>query len=252
MVVHLVHVARATPLALENVPMGQLGPWLDPVTQSSLSRVALLVLAVVAISVVARNNTSAAITNKNGMCNLGRVGKSFRNSPTDDFPSLLEAENLFTRLILHALLYCSDSTPPHLSVDPPRVRLFWSHIHTHASALSSHRSVIHNRSRLRLHSVLWTLHGPIESPSEAYSPAGVAHWIGSHKPRVDDAEINAMDHRRTESRNSSQHVYDDVDALETFDGIYQQWSGLESIHPSQLSRVAFRHWVHCSCYYPAY
>lgn len=61
-----------------------------------------------------------------------------------------------------------------------------------------------------------------------------------------------MDHRRTESSNSSQYTYDDVDALEIFDGSYQQWSRLESTHASQLSRVAFRHWVHCPYYYPAH
>lgn len=173
MVGHLVHVDRATPLALESVPMGQLGPWMDPVTQLTLSRVAVLVLAAVGISVVARHKISADIINKNGTWNLGGDGKIPRNSPTDDFPSLLEAENLFNRLILHALLHCSDYTPPHLSVDPHRVRLFWAHTHTHASPLS-HSSVIHNRSRPRPHSVLWTVRGPIESSSEAHSPAGVA------------------------------------------------------------------------------
>ena len=66
MVGHLVHVDRATPLALENVPMGQLGPWLDPVTQLTLSRVAVLVLVAVGISVVARTKISADIINKNG------------------------------------------------------------------------------------------------------------------------------------------------------------------------------------------
>ena len=74
MVAHLVRVDRATPLALENVPMGQLGPWLDPVTQLMLAGVSVLILAAVGISVVARNKISADITNKNGTWNLGGVG----------------------------------------------------------------------------------------------------------------------------------------------------------------------------------
>ena len=66
MVGHLVHVDRATPLALENVPMGRLGPWLDPATQLTLSGVSVLVLAAIGTSAVARNKIYADITNKTG------------------------------------------------------------------------------------------------------------------------------------------------------------------------------------------
>jgi len=59
MVAHLVHVDRAALLALENVPMGRLGPWLDPVTQLTLCGVSVLVLAAVGLSAVARNRFSA-------------------------------------------------------------------------------------------------------------------------------------------------------------------------------------------------
>ena len=87
MVVHLVRVDRATPLALENVPMGQLGPWLDPVTQLTLAAVSVLVLAAVGISVVARNKISADITNKNGMWNIGGVGNILEIIQLTTFPA---------------------------------------------------------------------------------------------------------------------------------------------------------------------
>lgn len=175
MVGHLVRVDRATPLALENVPMGRLGPWLDPVTQLTPFGVSVLVLAAVGISVVARNKISAGIINKTGTWDLGRVSNNPRISPTDDLPSLLKAENPFHLLILPALLYCSDSTPLHLSVDPHRFRLFFAHTHTHALPHPSRRPVIHNGSHPRPHSVLWTLPGSIESSSEARPPARAAH-----------------------------------------------------------------------------
>ena len=67
MVGHLVHVGRAAPLALENVPMGRLGPWLDLVTQLALSSVSALVLvAAVGLSAVARNKIYADNTTKTG------------------------------------------------------------------------------------------------------------------------------------------------------------------------------------------
>ena len=253
MVGHLVRVDRATPLALENVPMGQLGPWLDPVTHLTLSGVSVLVLAAVGISVAARNKISADITNKTGTWSLGRVGNNPRISPTDDFPSLLQAENLFHLLTLPTLLYCSDSTPLHLSVDPHRIRLFLAHTHTHTHAPPhSHGPIIHNGSHPRPHTALYPLRRPIGSSSEAHSPAAVTHHTGTCKPHVNDAEVFAMDRHRTVSCNSLHHFYDNVDALEIFDGGDQQWSRRESIHPSQLSRVALRHWVHCPCYYSAH
>jgi hypothetical protein len=73
MVGHLVRVDRATPLALENVPMGRLGPWLDPVTQLTLSGVSVLVLAAVGISVAARNKIYADTIHKTGTWNLGAL-----------------------------------------------------------------------------------------------------------------------------------------------------------------------------------
>jgi len=67
MVGHLVRVDRVTPLALENVPMGRLGPWLDPTTQVTLYGVLVLVLAAVGVSAVARNKISADNITKTGM-----------------------------------------------------------------------------------------------------------------------------------------------------------------------------------------
>ena len=66
MVGHLVHVDRAAPLALENVPMGRLGPWLDPTAQLTLCGVSVLVLAALGLSAVAHNKNSAANINKTG------------------------------------------------------------------------------------------------------------------------------------------------------------------------------------------
>lgn len=66
MVGHLVHVDRAAPLALENVPMGRLGPSLDPVAQLTLCGILALILAAVGSSAVARNKISADNINKTG------------------------------------------------------------------------------------------------------------------------------------------------------------------------------------------
>lgn len=66
MVGHLVHVDRATPLALRSLPMasGRLSPWLDPATQL----ISVLVLAAVVVSsAAARNKSSADNINKPGM-----------------------------------------------------------------------------------------------------------------------------------------------------------------------------------------
>jgi hypothetical protein len=76
MVGHLVHVDRATPLVLTNVPMGRLDPWLDSTTQLTFCTISVLVL----VSAVARNKTSTDNTNKSGMSNLGGVGRNLRNS----------------------------------------------------------------------------------------------------------------------------------------------------------------------------
>ncbi len=109
MVGHLVHVDRATPLAFETVPMGQLGPWLDPVTQLTLSGVAVLVLAAVGISVAARNKIFADITNKNGTWNLGGVGNIHEIIQLTTFPAcsrqkIFSAASLFMRCFTAATL----------------------------------------------------------------------------------------------------------------------------------------------------
>lgn len=66
MVGHLVRVDRAAPVVLENVPMGRLGPWLDPATQLTLCVSVLVLAAAIGLSAAARRKLSADNTNKTG------------------------------------------------------------------------------------------------------------------------------------------------------------------------------------------